>query len=66
MKDRYYRLLEQIRSFFKRIHHSKAVVGVSGGVDSALCLRLCVDSLGAKNVAALIMPEKGLTSQKNV
>ncbi len=33
-------------------------VGVSGGMDSALVLALSVKALGAKNVAALAMPER--------
>jgi len=66
MNKYYYKLLEEIKNFFKRSHQGKAVVGLSGGVDSALCLKLCCDALHSKNVTALIMPEKGLTSQKNI
>ncbi|MBR9699896.1 NAD(+) synthase [Candidatus Woesearchaeota archaeon] len=66
MKTTYYLLLEQIKGWFKRHHHHKAVIGLSGGVDSALCLKLCCDALGAKNVTALMMPEKGLTKEKNI
>lgn len=33
------------------------VLGVSGGVDSAVCAALAVHSLGCKNVRALLMPE---------
>jgi NAD+ synthase len=32
---------------------------------NALCLKLCCDALHSKNVSALIMPEKGLTKDKN-
>jgi NAD+ synthase len=34
------------------------VLGVSGGVDSAVCLRLCVRAVGKGKVLALLMPEK--------
>jgi NAD+ synthase len=34
------------------------VVGVSGGVDSAVVLGLCVKALGAAKVTAIMMPEK--------
>lgn len=37
---------------------SKAVVGLSGGVDSALVTALAAEALGAKNVLALIMPHR--------
>ncbi len=35
-----------------------AVVGVSGGVDSAVCLALAVRALGPERVVALLMPER--------
>lgn len=41
----------------------KAVIGVSGGVDSALSLALAVRALGAQNVLAVLMPYK--TSNPN-
>lgn len=34
------------------------VLGVSGGIDSAVCLRLCVRAVGKDKVLALLMPEK--------
>jgi NAD+ synthase len=66
MKDTYYKLLEEIKNFFRRNHQTKAVLGLSGGIDSAVCLKLCCDALQAKNVSALLMPEKGLTKEKNI
>ena len=65
MRDVYYSLLEDIKNFFRRCHCSKAVIGLSGGVDSAVTLKLCCDALQSKNVTAIIMPEKGLTKDKN-
>ena len=35
-----------------------AVLGVSGGVDSALCLALAVRALGSRRVLALSMPDR--------
>ena len=37
---------------------SKVVVGLSGGVDSALVATLAAEALGAKNVLALVMPHR--------
>ncbi len=34
------------------------VLGVSGGIDSAVCLRLCVRAVGKGKVLALLLPEK--------
>ena len=34
------------------------VLGVSGGIDSAVCLKLCVRAVGKDKVLALLMPEK--------
>ncbi len=38
------------------------VVGVSGGVDSAVCAALCVRAIGASRVFALLMPERDSSS----
>jgi NAD+ synthase len=65
MKSTYYQLLEEIRHFFKRNHVHKAVLGLSGGIDSAVCLKLLTTALQSKNVTAIIMPEEGLTKDKN-
>jgi NAD+ synthase len=35
-----------------------AVIGISGGVDSALCSALCVKALGKSKVLGLILPER--------
>ncbi len=38
------------------------VIGISGGVDSAVCAALCVRALGAKRVFGLLMPERDSSS----
>ncbi len=47
-----------IRSEIKRSGFDRAVVGLSGGVDSSLACYLTVEALGAENVLALRMPYK--------
>jgi NAD+ synthase len=45
----------------EQVHSMKrdgAVIGISGGVDSAICSALCVKALGSDNVLGVILPEK--------
>jgi NAD+ synthase len=35
-----------------------AVIGLSGGIDSALCAELCVRAIGKERVLGLVLPEK--------
>lgn len=45
-----------LRDYARRCGFRQAVVGSSGGIDSALTLALAVEALGAGNVAAVTMP----------
>ncbi|MDO9177096.1 MAG: NAD+ synthase [Agitococcus sp.] len=45
-----------LRDYARRCGFSTAVVGCSGGVDSALTLALAVDAFGPDNVTAITMP----------
>lgn len=45
-----------IRSEVTRVGYTRAVIGLSGGVDSALSFVLAVEALGAENVLAVRMP----------
>jgi NAD+ synthase len=45
-----------IRSEVTRVGYSRAVVGLSGGIDSALSCALAVEALGPENVLAVRMP----------
>ena len=52
------RLVEFLRqSVVQTLHRRGAVVGISGGIDSALVLALCVNAFGADNIVALMLPE---------
>lgn len=55
-----------IRSKMKESGASGAVIGLSGGVDSTLTAYLAVEALGPENVLGLLLPEKGITSQKDI
>ncbi len=60
------RLIKSIKKYFKEQGFKKAVIGLSGGLDSAVSLALCTKALGNKNITAILMPEKGLTKKANV
>jgi NAD+ synthase (glutamine-hydrolysing) len=47
-----------IKDYFNKTGHSKAVIGLSGGIDSALVACLAVDALGANNVYLISMPSR--------
>ncbi len=47
-----------IRDYFRKMDFSKAVLGLSGGIDSALTLVLAAEALGKENVLAVLMPSQ--------
>jgi NAD+ synthase len=65
MHNIYTKIVASVHKYITRANSEQAVIGVSGGIDSALCLKLTVDSLGAENVTAILMPEKGISSEEN-
>jgi len=52
------RLCAFIQQYARDYKRDGAVIGLSGGIDSALSASLCVRALGKDNVLGLIMPEK--------
>jgi len=65
MKSIYAKIIKGIKLYFHNAGTSKAVVGVSGGIDSAVVLKLLVDALGKDNVAGFLLPETGLTKKES-
>lgn len=51
-------LILGIREYFKRTGFHKAILGLSGGIDSALVATLAVQALGKKNVLGIAMPSQ--------
>lgn len=47
-----------LRDYARRCGFSRAVIGSSGGIDSALTLALAAEALGAANVMAITMPSR--------
>lgn len=55
-------LILGIRDYFTKMGFSKAILGSSGGVDSAVTLAIACDALGKENVHAVLMPSPYSTS----
>jgi NAD+ synthase (glutamine-hydrolysing) len=51
-------LLMGIRDYFGKLGFKQSILGLSGGIDSALCLCLAAEALGNKNVRAVLMPSR--------
>jgi len=51
-------LILGIQDYFRKSGFSKAVLGLSGGIDSAVVCALACRALGAENVMAVLMPSK--------
>lgn len=51
-------LITGIRDYFNKLGFSKAILGLSGGIDSALVLYLATKALGEKNVMSLLLPSQ--------
>ena len=45
-----------IRDYFAKLGFKKAILGLSGGIDSALVLYLATQALGKENVLSLLLP----------
>jgi NAD+ synthase (glutamine-hydrolysing) len=58
-------LLLGIRDYFRKMGFQKAILGSSGGIDSAVTLALACRALGSENVRAIAMPS-GFSSSHSV
>jgi NAD+ synthase (glutamine-hydrolysing) len=47
-----------IRDYFGKMGFSKAILGLSGGIDSAVTLVLAAEALGHENVRAVLLPSQ--------
>lgn len=61
----YRALVLGVRDYITKNNFKGAVLGLSGGIDSALTLAIAVDALGARNVTAVSMPSR-YTAQMSI
>ncbi|MCL4144604.1 UNVERIFIED_CONTAM: hypothetical protein GTU68_052600 [Idotea baltica] len=47
-----------IKDYFGKLGFTKAILGLSGGIDSAVTLALAAEALGAENVLSVMMPSQ--------
>ncbi|HEY6506131.1 MAG TPA: NAD+ synthase [Chitinophagaceae bacterium] len=54
----YHALILGIKDYFRKMGFTKAILGSSGGIDSAVTQTLAVAALGKENVRAILMPSQ--------
>jgi len=52
----YQALVLGVRDYFNKMGFAKAIIGSSGGIDSAVTLAIACEALGKENVHAVLMP----------
>ena len=52
----YQALVMGVRDYFNKMGFAKAIIGSSGGIDSAVTLAIACEALGKENVHAVLMP----------
>jgi NAD+ synthase (glutamine-hydrolysing) len=58
IEDIHKALILGLKDFFKKSGFKKAVLGLSGGIDSALTLAIAIQAIGNKNIDVILMPSK--------
>ena len=61
----YRALVLGVRDYVTKNGFSGAVLGLSGGIDSALTLAIAVDALGAEQIEAVLMPSRYTADMSN-
>jgi len=58
IEEIYHAIILGIKDYFRKMGFSKAILGSSGGIDSAVTQVLAVEALGKENVRAVLMPSQ--------
>lgn len=59
------RLVSATKNFLTEQRKTKVVLGLSGGIDSAVVLELMVKAIGKENVTSILMPNTLITKKNN-
>jgi NAD+ synthase len=62
----YEALVLSVRDYAMKNDFSSAIIGISGGIDSALTVAIACDALGADNVHALMLAHDKFTSDNSI
>lgn len=65
VSSEYKALVLGIRDYVRKNRFPGVVLGVSGGIDSALTLTLAVDALGSEQIEAVLMPSRYTAAMSN-
>jgi NAD+ synthase (glutamine-hydrolysing) len=65
ISSEYQALVLGIKDYVRKNGFKGAILGLSGGIDSALVLALAVDALGADKVEAILMPSRYTQNMSN-
>lgn len=63
MERTYLTIVQSIKDYFAKTGFKRAVLGLSGGLDSTVSVVLLVDALGSQNVLGISMPSKITSSE---
>jgi NAD+ synthase (glutamine-hydrolysing) len=58
IEEIYHAIILGIKDYFRKMGFTKAILGASGGIDSAVTQVLAIEALGKENVRAVLMPSQ--------
>ncbi len=61
----YKALVYSLRKYLSKSGFKKVLIGISGGIDSALCATIACDAIGSSNVSGYLLPSK-YTSKESI
>src|SRR5690606_4386992 len=64
-EDVYCAMVQALRDYVNRNGFPGVVLGLSGGIDSAICAAIAVDALGAERVWSVMLPSR-FTSRESL